>query len=117
MQDIIIWCGIIEACGVMYVSRWITGFSTFYQTQSITQVWIRIFNLPLEFRKGHNLFNIAMGVGMPITIVPLALSLYHGLYAKMLVEVDLSKPLLGRILVTKKNKISGINFEFFVHVE
>lgn len=42
--------------GVMRFSRWVPGFSSMNQS-SILQVWIRIHNLPLEFRKSQNLFN------------------------------------------------------------
>lgn len=93
------------------------GCNVSVQAQTSTQVWIRILNLPLECRKTQNLLNIAMGVGLPIKIDPLTLSLYHGLYARVLVEVDLSKPLPQKILVTKKDASNSNVFDFFVDIE
>lgn len=89
--------------GLMRFNRWMLGFNISNQTRSSTQVWIRILHLPLEFRKPQNLLNIAMCVGLPIKIDPLMLSLYHGLFARVLFELDLSRPLPERIPVTKKN--------------
>lgn len=45
---------------------------------------------------------MAMGVGLPIKIDLLTISLYHGIFARILVEVDLPKTLTRRILVTPK---------------
>lgn len=76
-----------------------------------------VYNLPLEFRKPHNLMNIAMGVSVSIKIDPLTLSLYHGMFARILVAVDLSKLLTRRVLVTMKEQTSGLDIEFFADVE
>lgn len=85
--------------------------------QTTTQVWIRVLNHLLEFRKPQNLPNIAMGVGLPIKIDPLTLSLYHGLFARILIELDLAKPLARRVLVTKKDQDSCNEMEFFAEIE
>lgn len=102
--------------GIMRFSRWLPGINNAVQVQTSAQVWIRIFNLPLEFRKLQNLMNISMGVGLPIKIDPLTLSLYHGLYARILVEVDLAKPITRRVLVTMKDASGDNEIEFFVEV-
>lgn len=57
-----------------------------------------------------------MGAGLLIKIDPITLDLYNGIYARVLVEVDLMKLLARRVLVTKKNKNSYNDFEFFVDV-
>lgn len=35
--------------GILRFSRWLPGFTTSKQFQTNTQVWIRVYNLPLEF--------------------------------------------------------------------
>lgn len=57
-----------------------------------------------------------MGVGLPIKIDPLTISLYHGLYTRILVEVDLSKTLTRRVIATKKDLHSCNKMEFFVDI-
>lgn len=61
------------------------------------------FLFPLEFRKAQNLLNIARGIGMPLKIDRLTLDWYQGMFARVYVDVDLSKSLPERILVTLKN--------------
>lgn len=52
-----------------------------------------------------------MVVGFPIKIDPLTLSLYTGIYARVLVEVDLRKPLAKQVLITKKNRNRSNEFD------
>lgn len=54
---------------------------------------------------------------MAFRIDPHTISLYNGIYARILVEVDLSRPLPERILVMKKNQNSINDFEFIVDIE
>lgn len=75
-------------------------------------VWLRIYDLPLEYRKPQTLFNIASGAGVPLKIDPRILSLEIGLYARVLIEVDVSKPLPGKILVIKEGGDFFVNVDF-----
>lgn len=65
------------------------------------QVWLRIYDLTLEYRKPQMLFNIASGAGFPLKIDLRTVALEQGIYARVLVEVDIAKPLLERILIKK----------------
>lgn len=47
--------------GLMRFKRWLPRFNTSMQIQSTSQVWIRVYNLPLKFWQPRNLLNIAMG--------------------------------------------------------
>lgn len=58
-----------------------------------------------------------MGVSLSIKIDPLMISLSHGMYARVLVEVDLVRPLQERILVAKEDSNNGNEIEFFVVIE
>lgn len=58
-----------------------------------------------------------MGVGLPIKLDPLTLSLYHGMYTRILVEVDLTEPLTRRVLVIEKDLDSCNEMEFFIDID
>lgn len=74
--------------------RWQPGFNPFNFMITTSQVRIRLHDIQLEFRKEQNMLIIAGGVGLPLKIDPLTISLYHGMYVLVLVDVDLSQPLL-----------------------
>lgn len=92
-------------------SRWTLGFNASTQAWSSMRIWIQILDLPLEFCKAQNLLNRAIGVSLPSKISPLTLSFYHRMYARILVEVDLSRPLPQKILVTNKDKNNNNEFD------
>lgn len=56
--------------------------------------------------------NIEATIGLPIKIDPATLSMYQGLYARVLVNVDVSRRLPERILASLKNKRSHVNVIF-----
>lgn len=70
------------------VSRWHPGFNPDKQNLLNAQVWVRIFYLPIEHRRPQALFNIASAAGSPLKIDPRMLSLEHGLYARVLIDMD-----------------------------
>lgn len=90
--------------GLLRITRWYPRFNPNNHTQTSTLVWVTFFYLPLDFRKEHTLFNIARGMGMTLKIDPEALGLYHGIFGRVLLEIDCSYPSPCRILVQKKNK-------------
>lgn len=97
--------------GVLCVSRWVPDFNPATQRQVNTQNWVRIYNLLVEYWKPSNLFNIARGTGVPLRIQLKPLVIENGVYARVMVDIDLSCSLLNRILV-KRNKTN-----FFVGIE
>lgn len=82
--------------------------------RTIMQTWIRLYGIPLEFRKEQNLWNLAVVVGLPLKIDPVNISMYNGLYARVLVDVDISKRHPERILASLKNDSKDINVNFFL---
>lgn len=100
--------------GIFRVSRWFPGFNFSNYKQTAVQVWIRIFELPLEYRKTQNLLNITRGVGLPWKIDRQTLNLSQGIYARILVEVDLVNPLPERLLVTRRDKEGNVMEDFFL---
>lgn len=79
--------------GVLRIPKWFSGFDPINYNVTTSLVWIRLHDIPLEYRKEHNILNIAGGVGLPLKINPLTSSLYHGLYARVHVDIDFAQPL------------------------
>lgn len=100
--------------GIFWVSRWFPGLDPLNHKITNSQVWIRLHELPLEFRKKQNVQNVATGVGLPLKIDPL--SHYHGTYARVLVDVDFTQPLPKRILAKMIDEKSNLDVIFFVPI-
>lgn len=66
--------------------------------------------------KEQNALRISGAVGLPLKIDPLTSSLYHGLYTRVLVDLDFAIPLLGKILVKMINQKINFDIVFFVSV-
>lgn len=66
----------------------VSGFDMMNYKVTMSEVWIRMYKLPLEYRKEQNIINITRGIGLLLRIDPITLSLYHGLYARVLVDID-----------------------------
>lgn len=108
--------GVLLRPGTFRISRWYLGFNPTKFKQTTTQVWIRIFNLPLEYRKEQNLLNVARGAGIPLKIDLKTLNPELGIYARVLVEVDFNNYILERILVKRRNPRTLAEEDFFVEV-
>lgn len=78
--------------------------------QTNAQVWIQIFDSPLEYWRPSILFGITRGIGLPLKIDRRTLNKEFGLFARVLVDIDFTKYLPDEILVTRRNK------EFFVNI-
>lgn len=74
-----------------------------------------MYGIPLEFRKEHNLMNIASAVGTPLKIDPTTVSTYQGLHARVLVDVDVSNILPKKVLASLKTEKKDLNISFFVN--
>lgn len=76
--------------GFFRVSRWIRDFNPLNQKQTNVQVWLRIYDLPMEYRGAANLWDIARSATMSLKIDPLSLKktgpysrlLWHGLLSR-----------------------------------
>lgn len=64
----------------------------------------------MEYKRPSILFSIARGVNLPLNIDRRTLTKEFGLYARVLVDVNSTKPLPDDILVIRRNR------EFFVYI-
>jgi len=61
------------------------------QHQTRVKIWIRIMDLPQKFWQDQTLFEIASGVGTPLTLDDPTQNMIFNHYARILVDMDLSK--------------------------
>lgn len=52
--------------GALRFSRWYPSFDSINYRQTTSQVWIRMHDVPLEYRKEQNILNIVVEVGFPL---------------------------------------------------
>ncbi|MCH84492.1 NBS resistance protein [Trifolium medium] len=96
--------------GLLRLSKWESDFNPRTQRQTHVQSWVRISNLPQEYWRPRTLFEIAGGVGTPLMLDAATKKRSFGHYARILVDVDLSKRLFDEIMVEREG------FAFFVQV-
>jgi hypothetical protein len=74
-------------------------FNHYSQRQTHVSIWISLIELPQEYWRERTLKEIASAVGTPIDLDGPTHSRAFGHYARILVEIDLSKRAFDEILV------------------
>ncbi|XP_061993967.1 uncharacterized protein LOC133711910 [Rosa rugosa] len=88
--------------GILRFMRWTPNFSPSNQRNTNAQVWVRIWDLGLEFWEPITLFEISHGIGVPIKVDQQTLDRRCGMYARVLVDVDLSSDPPCELTVRRK---------------
>jgi len=88
--------------GLLRLSQWTKDFNHYSQTQTHTSLWIRLVALPQEYWRERTLKEIASVVGTPISIDGPTRNRAFGHYARILVDIDLSKRVYDEILVERE---------------
>ncbi|KAL6190504.1 hypothetical protein ACLB2K_036898 [Fragaria x ananassa] len=76
--------------GFLRFMRWVPNFSLANQRNTNAQVWVRFWDLGLEFWEPRTLFEIANGIGVPVKVDANTRERRVGLFARILVDIDLS---------------------------
>ena len=101
--------------GYLKLFPWTKDFNPSLQSNTSAQVWLRIHGLAQEYWRKKIIFAIASSVGTPICVDSVtskpALERTFGHFARVLVDLDLSKELKYEVLVERKG------FAFFVELE
>ncbi|KAL7202773.1 hypothetical protein ACSBR1_034273 [Camellia fascicularis] len=83
------------------VRRWEHDFKPSKATEVTTALWVRFPQLPIEYYNEKVLYHIAKVIGRPLKVdLNTAMSI-RGRYARVCVEVDLTKPLVSRFAIGK----------------
>lgn len=88
--------------GILRLSQWTMDFTPSMQNQTHSQVWIRLMELPQEYWMIQTLFEIAGAVGTPLLIDAATQNRTFDHYARVLVDVDLSKRIFDEVLVERE---------------
>lgn len=75
---------------VCQLQRWVSDLNPYKTRTSVAQIWIRIYELSLEYRHPSMIFGIARAVGKPLKIDDRSLCGIYGHYVRVLVEAYLS---------------------------
>ena len=81
--------------GLLRLFEWTKDFSARTQRQTHAQVWIRLLELPQEYWMDHTLREIARAIGTPVLIDSATQNRVFGHYARVLVDMDLSKQIFN----------------------
>lgn len=87
--------------GFMRFYRWTKDFTPKAQAQTHAQVWVRLMQLPQEYWGRQTLFEIASGLGTPLTIDEVTQTRRFGLFARVLIDVDMSENMFESVIVER----------------
>jgi len=85
--------------GILRFSCWTKAFKPHNQAQTHAHIWVRLMQLPQEYWRKKTLFEIASALGTPLTIDEATLSRRFGIFARVLVNVDMSSILFDSVVV------------------
>lgn len=91
------------------IRQWHQNFDPLTASIDKVAVWVRFPGLPIEFYDSKFLMHLGNLIGKPLKVDSTTESATRGKYARMCVEVDLSKPLLSRYNL--EDKVRTIEYE------
>ncbi|KAH7862251.1 hypothetical protein Vadar_002053 [Vaccinium darrowii] len=91
------------------VREWEPRFKPDEAEEIKTAVWVRFPNFPLEYYYEKNMFRIARRIGRPIRADSTTVETDRGRYARVCVEIDLSKPVKSKIII--EGKVYCVEYE------
>lgn len=83
----------------LIIKPWTPSFNPMTDTISTSPVWVRIANLPMVLYEEGVILRLAAGIGRPIKVDQTTMHVDKGRFARICVEMDLTKPLKGSVTV------------------
>lgn len=83
--------------GLLRLFEWTKDFNLHTQIQSHTHVWIQLWELPQEYWIERTLYEIAGAVGTLLLIDNVTRNKLYGYYARILVDLDISKKIFYEV--------------------
>ncbi|EOA12095.1 hypothetical protein CARUB_v10016517mg, partial [Capsella rubella] len=83
----------------LMVQAWSSDFNPLRDDIVTTPVWVRLSNLPVFFYHQDILLGIASGLGKPIKVDVTTLNFERARFARVCVEINLSKPVKGSVMI------------------
>jgi hypothetical protein len=98
--------------GLLRFSQWTKDFKLLTQKQTHVSLWIRLVELPQEYWRERTLKEIASAVGTPIDIDGPTRNRTFGHYARILVDIDLSKKAYDEVLVEREGYAFKVEIQY-----
>ncbi|XP_062020823.1 uncharacterized protein LOC133737236 [Rosa rugosa] len=99
--------------GILRLIQWTPSFSPATYKNTFAQVWVRFWDLGFAYWETQTLFEIASGIGMPVKLDPRTANRSIGLYARILIDVDLSKPPIEKLQIRRASgEIISVGVEY-----
>ena len=83
----------------LMIQDWSLKFDPLKDEIVTTPVWVRLTNIPVTYYHPSILMGIAGSLGKPLKVDMTTLNLERGRFARVCVEVNLSTPLKGTVLI------------------
>lgn len=83
----------------LMVQDWSSKFDPLRDEIKTTPVWVRLSNIPVNFYHKAIMMGIARGLGKPLKVDLTTLNIERARFARICVEVNLSKPLKGTVVI------------------
>ena len=93
-------------------SQWTKDFKLLVQKQTHVSIWIRLVELPQEYWRERPLKEIASAIGTPIDIDGPTRNRMFGHYARILVDIDLSKKAYDEVLVERDGFVFMVEIQY-----
>lgn len=93
----------------LIVKEWKPNFDPFTDTTERVIVWVRLPDLPIEYYDHEFLFRVREKIGQPIRIDSATSLTLRGKFARLCVEVDITKPLLEKFWL--RRRVRRIEYE------
>lgn len=84
--------------GLLLLREWKKGFDPYKEQSSVAQVWVRAYHLPAELWHPEVLAATFRGVGNLVKFDGNTMSGNSGHFARALIEVDLSHPIITSVM-------------------
>jgi len=94
---------------------WTKDFTPKAQTQTHAQIWVRLMQLPQEYWGKQTIFEIASGLGTPLTIDDATQNRRFGLFARVLIDVDLSEKMYESMIIEREGHALAIVIQYERH--
>ncbi|XP_057811610.1 uncharacterized protein LOC131025843 [Salvia miltiorrhiza] len=98
--------------GHLRIREWTKNFDPFKEHSSLANVWVRIHYLPIEYWNVEVLTSIARFVGHPLRVDGTSAQRDFGQFARIFIEIDMSKPLPNTLLVDGNDVSFHVEFTY-----
>ncbi|XP_057803432.1 uncharacterized protein LOC131018743 [Salvia miltiorrhiza] len=98
--------------GILKIREWVPLFNPYKETAALSQVWLQIYYLPHELWHPDIISGLARSAGTPIKIDGSTFLGAVGHYARVLIEMDVTKDIVYNLTVNRGSASFEIEFVY-----